>query len=343
MKKLYARIVPLVFVLGACSSSDEPAADPSVPVGFSVQTETRAAVTGNTLPDGSLFKVWGGYDGNNVFDGRKVTKTASGCTYTGTEYWVPGKTYNFHAVYPAELPAEATLTVADDGTVSVSDFDCSATGNEAVDLMTASAPDIEADKIIASQNPVEHPVELTFSHLLSHISFVFDNKLTGGYAAEVTDISFSIQVKGDYNSSTEPSPWTNLNPGAITLYPAADPAADPTAAPLTVEKGSSVTSDPALVIPQSNKRVNVTFTVTIREKINEATGSTTMTVVKRFTSPLATTDGEWEMGQRYEYKATLTDKLMEMEGLTQITLNVTITNWDQENANVSWGGENAAP
>ena len=112
MKKLYARIVPLVFVLGACSSSDEPAADPSVPVGFSVQTETRAAVTGNTLPDGSLFKVWGGYDGNNVFDGRKVTKTASGCTYTGTEYWVPGKTYNFHAVYPAELPAGATLTVA---------------------------------------------------------------------------------------------------------------------------------------------------------------------------------------------------------------------------------------
>lgn len=332
MKKLYARIVPLVFVLGACSSPDEPAADPSVPVGFSVQTETRAAVTGTTLPDGSLFKVWGGYDGNNVFDGREVTKTASGCTYTGTEYWVPGKTYNFHAVYPAELPAGAKLTVAGDGTVSVSNFDCSATGDAAVDLMTASAPDIDADKIIASQNPVE----LTFSHLLSHISFVFDNKLTG-YAAEVTDISFLIRVKGDY-SSTEPSPWTNLNPGAITLYPAADPAA----APLTVANGSSVTSDPALVIPQSNTGVNVTFTVTIREIIDEATGST-MTVVKRFTSSLATTDGEWEMGQRYEYKATLTDKLMEMEGLTQIKLNVTITNWDQENANVSWGGETAAP
>lgn len=335
MKKLYARIVPLVFVLGACSSSDEPAADPSVPVGFSVQTETRAAVTGTTLPDGSLFKVWGGYDGNNVFDGREVTKTASGCTYTGTEYWVPGKTYNFHAVYPAELPAGATLTVAGDGTVSVSNFDCSATGGAAVDLMTASAPNIKADEIIASPNPVE----LTFSHLLSHISFVFDNQLTGGYAAEVTDISFSIQVKGDYNSSTEPSPWTNLSPGAITLYPAADPEA----APLKVAKGSKATSDPALVIPQGNTEVDVTFTVTIRKKIDETTGSTTMTVVKRFTSPLATTDGEWEMGQRYEYKATLTDELMEMDGLTQITLNVTITDWSVEDANVSWGGETAAP
>jgi hypothetical protein len=333
MKKLYARIVPLVFVLGACSSSDEPAADPSVPVGFSVQTETRAAVTGTTLPDGSLFKVWGGYDGNNVFDGREVTKTASGCTYTGTEYWVPGKTYNFHAVYPAELPAGA-ITVAGDGTVSVSSFDCSATGDAAVDLMTASTPDdIKADEIIASQKPVE----LTFSHLLSHISFVFDNKLTG-YEAEVTDISFSIRVKGDYNSSTEPSPWTNLILGAITLYPAADPAADP----LKVANGSSVTSDPALVIPQSNTGVNVTFTVTIREIIDEATGST-MTVVKRFTSPLATTDGEWKMGQRYEYKATLTDKLMEMDGLTQITLDVEITDWSVEDANVSWGGETAAP
>lgn len=332
MKKLYARIVPLVFVLGACSSSDEPAADPSVPVGFSVQTETRAAVTGTTLPDGSLFKVWGGYDGNNVFDGREVTKTASGCTYTGTEYWVPGKTYNFHAVYPAELPAGATLTVAGDGTVSVSNFDCSATGDAAVDLMTASAPDIEADKIIASQNPVE----LTFSHLLSHISFVFDNQLTG-YVAEVTDISFSIQVKGNY-ISTEASPWTNLILGAITLYPAADPAA----APLTVANKLSVTSDPALVIPQGNTGVNVTFTVTIREIINEAPGSS-MTVVKRFTSPLATTDGEWKMGQRYEYKATLTDELMEMDGLTQITLNVTIKDWSVEDANVSWGGETAAP
>lgn len=321
MKKLYARIVPLVFVLGACSSSDEPAADPSVPVGFSVQTETREAVTGTTLPNGSLFKVWGGYDGNNVFDGREVKKTASGCTYTGTEYWVPGKTYNFHAVYPAELPAEATLTVADDGTVSVSNFDCSATGGAAVDLMTASAPNIKADEIIARQNSVK----LTFSHLLSHISFVFDNKLTG-YAAEVTDISFSIQVKGDYNSSTEASPWTNLTPGAITLYPAA--------APLKVANGSKATSDPALVIPQSNKRVNVTFTVTIREIIDEA--GSTMTVVKRFTSPLATTDGEWKMGQRYEYKATLTDEL-------QITLNVTIKEWWVENANVSWGGETAAP
>lgn len=335
MKKLYARIVPLVFVLGACSSSDEPAADPSVPVGFSVQTETRAAVTGTTLPDGSLFKVWGGYDGNNVFDGREVTKTASGCTYTGTEYWVPGKTYNFHAVYPAELPAEAKPTVAGDGTVSVRDFDCSATGDAAVDLMTASAPDdIKADEIIASPNSVE----LTFSHLLSHISFAFDNKLTGGYAAEVTDISFSIQVKGDYNSSTEPSPWTNLTLGAITLYPAADPEA----APLKVANERSVTSDPALVIPQSNRGVNVTFTVTIREIIDEATGST-MTVVKRFTSPLATTDGEWEMGQRYEYKATLTNELMEMDGLTQITLVVKITDWLVEDANVSWGGETAAP
>lgn len=331
MKKLYARIVPLVFVLGACSSSDEPAADPSVPVGFSVQTETRAAVTGTTLPDGSHFKVWGGYNGNNVFDGREVTKTASGCTYTGTEYWVPGKTYNFHAVYPAELPDGARLTVAGDGTVSVSNFDCSATGDAAVDLMTASAPNIKADEIIASPNPVG----LTFRHLLSNISFVFANELTG-YAAEVTDISFSIQVKGDYNSSTEPSPWTTL--GAITLYPAAAPAA----APLTVAKGLSVTSDPALVIPQSNTGVNVTFTVTIRKIIDEATGST-MTVVKRFTSSLATTDGEWKMGQRYEYKATLTDELMEMDGLTQITLVVKITDWSVEDANVSWGGETAAP
>lgn len=328
MKKLYALIVPLCFVLGACSSSDEPLPDTAVPIGFKAQADTRAAVTGTTLPDGSRFKVWGGYNGNNVFTGREVTKTASGCTYTGTEYWIPGQTYNFHAVYPAELPADATLTVADDGTITVSNFDCSATGDAAVDLMTASTPGVKADEIIASQSPVG----LNFSHLLSYISFSFDNQLTGGYDAEVTNISFTIHVKGDYGSAHVPS-WSNLTQGTITLYPADTP--------LAVVNEKSVTSDPLLAIPQTNSEINVTFTVTIRE-IDEATGSS-MTVVKRFTSPLATTDGEWVKGQSYNYKAAITDALMEMEDLTQITLVVTITDWEEEDASVSWGGETVTP
>ena len=327
MKKLYALIVPLCFVLGACSSSDEHLPDTSVPIGFKAQADTRAAVTGTTLPDGSRFKVWGGYNGNNVFTGREVTKTASGCTYTGTEYWIPGQTYNFHAVYPAELPADVTVSVSDDGAVAIRNFDCSATEDAAVDLMTASTPGVKADEIIDSQSSVG----LNFSHLLSYISFSFDNQLTG-YAIEVTDISFTIGVKGDYGSTSVPS-WSNFTQGAITLCPEGSP--------LAVANKTIITSGPSLLIPQSNTGVNVTFTVTIREK-DEATGSS-MTVVKRFTSQLATTDGKWTKGQSYNYKATITDALMEMEDLTQITLVVTMTGWEKEDASVSWGEETVAP
>ena len=191
--------------------------------------------------------------------------------------------------------------------------------------MTASTPGVKADEIIDSQSSVG----LNFSHLLSYISFSFDNQLTG-YAIEVTDISFTIGVKGDYGSTSVPS-WSNLTQGAITLCPAGSP--------LAVEKQTVVTSGPSLVIPQRNTGVNVTFTVTIRE--NDEASS--MTVVKRFTSQLATTDGKWTKGQSYNYKATITDALMEMEDLTQITLVVTIKGWEKEDASVSWGEETVTP
>ena len=144
MKQLYA--LSFLFSLAACTTIvvDEPPVDGLVSIGFSPQAETRAAVTGTELPNGSRFNVWGGYGGNNVFSGREVTKTANGCIYQGTEYWMPGQTYNFYAVYPAGLKADA-VAVTDEGTVTVSGFDCSATGDAAVDLMTASATSVLAD------------------------------------------------------------------------------------------------------------------------------------------------------------------------------------------------------
>lgn len=317
MKQLY--ILFFLFSLAACTTTvvDEP--DVDRPIGFSSQAETRAIVTENNLPDGSFFKVWGGYSGNNVFQGREVQKIASGCTYQGTEYWVAGKTYNFYAIYPADLTG---VKVADDGSVTITGFDCSRTDDGAVDLMTASTTPVSADEMIAHSGSVS----LKFQHLLSLLNFSFKNQLTS-HAIDITNLRLSVAVTGDYQSS--PSSWINLasDKTLLTLHPAGNP--------LLVEKGASA-STPLLVIPQSNADVTVTFTVNIREKYDSG-GS--LVYSRRYTVSLATgasAGNVWKIGYRYNYTATIPATIMDGE---DITLTVSVKDWEQEDANVSWGGK----
>lgn len=130
----------LILTAASCTStlSDEPATDARA-ISFTPAAETRAAVEGD-FPNGSSFSVWGWYSTdsqitNNVFDGETVTKSGGAWTYTGgTQYWISEMTYNFYGVYPENVGScEA------DGTITVTNFDCSATGDAAVDLMTATA------------------------------------------------------------------------------------------------------------------------------------------------------------------------------------------------------------
>lgn len=320
MKQLY--ILPMIFSLAACTTTvvDEPDADASVPIGFSSQAETRAIVTENNLPDGSFFKVWGGHSGNNVFQGREVQKTASGCTYQGTEYWVAGETYHFYAIYPADLTG---VEVTDDGSVAITGFDCSRTDDGAVDLMTASTTDVSADGMIANSGSVS----LKFQHLLSLLTFSFKNQLTS-HAIDITNLRLSVVARGDYQSSSSPS-WVNLasDKTAFTIHPADNP--------LQVDKEASASTS-LLVIPQSNADVTVTFTVNIRE--NYDTGGS-LVYSKRYTASLATGDSAgnaWKTGYRYNYTATIPATIMEGE---EITLTVSVKDWDEENAHVSWGGK----
>ena len=314
MKQLYA--LSFLFSLAACTTIvvDEPPVDGLVSIGFSPQAETRAAVTGTELPNGSRFNVWGGYGGNNVFSGREVTKTANGCIYQGTEYWMPGQTYNFYAVYPAGLKADA-VAVTDEGTV-----------------MTASATSVLADRVINSQSAVG----LKFRHLLSLLTFTFENKLAS-HSIDVTNLRLTIAVKADYLSTSSPS-WMNhaSDRKEFAFYPAE--------APLGVANSVSATSAPLLVIPQENAGIIVTFTVNIREAYADG-GS--LVFSKRYAVPLATgeqtvadrnggsvvVENQWYTGCRYNYKAVIPENVMDGQ---DITLTVSIKDWDIEDTSVSW-------
>lgn len=283
-----------LLLMAACTNElVDSAADGARAISFTSAAETRAAVVGNALP--ADFKVWGGYDGNavNVFKGETVQHP--NWTYTGgTQYWIPGKTYDFRGVYPASVNASC----ATDGTLTVSGFDCSKTGNEAVDLMTASQTGIS---YAAGEKP--KPVAMKFGHELARVNVVAT--VEGGNAT-VTNIVFAgIATKGDYSST---GGWSNTAAGSF---------ANSTDQILNTE-GVDLLGD-MLLIPQA---VAENFTLTVDYTVGDVAQPQ-----KVITLP--TTISQWDKGKSYKY--TLSFKR------NTLTVTVKVEDWKEEDTSVSWG------
>lgn len=273
----------LLLTVASCTStlSDEPTADARA-ISFIPAAETRAAVTGTSLPGGSSFLVWGGYGDNassinatNVFDGETVTESNGVWNYTGgTRYWSAGKTYNFYAVYPADVVAD----VSTDGSITVTNFDCSKTGADAVDLMTATSIGIT---YTAEQTP--QPVAMEFSHLLAKVEFV--GKSEGGNATVNKLVLGGISTKGTYDGSLTPL-WGNLtSQEAITIDNSTDLTPD----------GENV-SDDMLLIPQTLTAPQLTVTYSTDTETNRT---------ETYTLPIDIISS-WMAGQSYRYTFTIT-------------------------------------
>lgn len=190
-------LAAILLLTAACTDelNDRPA-DTGRAIAFTPVAETRAAVEGSALPSGSSFSVWGWYGtGNeinkNVFNNITVTESDGTWGYTGgTQYWIPGMTYNFYGVYPASV----TASVTNDGTITITNFDCSATGTNAVDLMTATA---RGD----GSNPA--PVAMEFSHELARVKVSVESN-----GATVDELKvYGVGCQGEFNSGFTPK-WT---------------------------------------------------------------------------------------------------------------------------------------
>ena len=177
-------------VMVSCSNVNDDPNISQTPIDFGT-TVSRAAVADKS--ELSSFSVWGGYQGvEDLFDGTVVDK--NGAYTDGTRYWIPGKTFNFYAVHPATLPSGATANVTDvagNGIITVTDFDCSKFGTEAVDLMTASRIGMDGS------NPEK--VALTFKHALTRITFSakLADRLDEGYSLHVNEVALWASNKGD--------------------------------------------------------------------------------------------------------------------------------------------------
>ena len=194
-------LAAILLLTAACTDelNDRPA-DTGRAIAFTPAAETRAAVEGSALPSGSSFSVWGWYGtGNeinkNVFDGNTVTESGGTWGYTGgTQYWIPGMTYNFYGVYPAGYGS-----CNNSGVITVDNFDCS----NAVDLMTATATGLLGDGAPT--------VAMEFQHLLSKVNIV---ATVEGGSCIVTSVTFSgMATKGNYKSTVG---WTGATTGYFT-------------------------------------------------------------------------------------------------------------------------------
>lgn len=305
-----------LLLTAACTDEQvENPADGARPIAFTPAAETRAAVDGSSLPSSSSFRVWGWYGtGNdinkNVFNNpfETVMESNGSWGYTGgTQYWIPGMTYNFYGVYPASV----TASVTNDGTITVSNFDCSATGADAVDLMTATETGLSGDDAPT--------VAMQFQHELARVKF--QTKTQG---SKVTLTSFkinSVSYKGDFSHQLPSgnAQWTTKQ-STVTgdgIFSVTDKTIEST----TDELVTDLLGD-LLILPQTLETGQQQIAISYR--YDGETTDRTKTIDLRIENG---TTG-WTAGQSYVYTLDLRT--------ASLTLTVTIQPWMSQDADVDW-------
>lgn len=302
--KFFLSGAALILTAASCTStlSDEPATDARA-ISFTPAAETRAAVEGD-FPGGSSFSVWGWYGTdsqitNNVFDGETVTKSGEAWTYTGgTQYWISRMTYNFYGVYPAYSQTSdnngTTATVTPDGTITVTNFDCSATGKNAVDLMTATA---QGD----GSNP--KPVAMPFQHELAKVEVSV--RTDQGVTATIENAKLTGMVyKGTLTATSNSSTWA-----PITSTSDETPYQVTETVTINTPSTTSLFGD-ILIIPQKTDKLTLNIAITRDEEENT------------YNFDLGTSIAQWTAGRSYRYVLTI-----EADAIT--FSNFTVDEWGE--------------
>ncbi len=312
-------------VASACTTSviDAPE-EKSQAIAFGgPQAESRAAIEAGNFPTTSTFKVWGGYgdtdatvDPKNLFDGVKIIYTEeSKWHYEGyPRFWVGDKTHDFYAVYPME--PEATSYVSDDGILTVTDFDSFRTGANAIDLMTAFHSRVTSEEL--NQQDVA-AVSFKFKHELSRVNVKVKavNTPVTVNGLKIYGISDVGTLTKTYNDNNDNSSWS-LNE-AITADNTPFVVSDAFGLSETAGWERNAFGD-MLLIPQSleNAKLDISY-----RYAGDTTDRTSTINLKT-----ATTTG-WGAGTSYNYSITI-------NGLSDISITVSVNPWEEENTSVSW-------
>ena len=305
-------ILGLSALLLTAACTDELAenpADGARPIAFTPAAETRAAVEGTTLPGD--FKVWGWYGestGNidkNVFNGT-IIKAPSWTYDGGAQYWIPGKTYNFYGVYPEEVLA----SVESNGTITVTNFDCSETGADAVDLMTATDTRTLSNPIKDNETSA---ITLTFNHELARINIIVTSE---GDAVTISNAQlYGISHKGTLKGSN----W-ELSQESDK----ATPSFTEQTLNINDTQDHLLFGGDLLLPPHNPLSDNATLDFSYQYTIGDTASKSAS--IKLKTNSVIT----WEKGKRYNYRINIP------RNATDVNLTVEVANWDEKNYTVEW-------
>ncbi len=278
-------------LLTACTTTvtdDIEAGEESVSraINFGTPALSRSAINNANDAAFDAFKVWGwsapasGGTSAVEFDGETVSRNPSGLwTYDGYRYWQEGRTYDFYAVYPAEI-REGAVNVTSDGVITISDYNA----KQNYDLMTAKQEDMDGD------TPTK--VAFTFNHLLSNLVFVARTAPAvqqSGVTMTITSFRLNgFPVTASYNSSNNPA-W-NVNTPENVRYESTDEL------PLTGTEYTDVTS--LLVFPQ---RLGPSLTYQITYRSSQGVEYTQSGRLQNVSGDVA----RWQEGLRYRYTMDL--------------------------------------
>lgn len=210
--KFLPTILLLLPLLTACNSElDFGGYTPgtkNAAIGFSNNMKiTRAEVTLTDIQnDVNGFSVWGGYEGNTVFDGRTVTYKESKWGYQNTEYWTYNP-YDFHGVYPTPVAnsTDKNYTVTWNNTtkeLKIENFNAS----NNIDLL--HAPVVNQNGQLATVT--SQPVTMNFNHILTNVNVEL-KKQEEQEEQEIKIVKAAIKLPtvGDYSwSGTNSIKWS---------------------------------------------------------------------------------------------------------------------------------------
>lgn len=316
----------VLLMFSSCAETpgpDEGVADART-IRFASAALTRAAIddaNGLNTP-GESFSVWGNYTDNTsgsgtvtgVFDAEKVTYSeGTGWGYENTEYWYPGKTYCFYALYPSvDGLGEGTEATCDyEGSFSVTGFDAT----HGIDLMVARA---EPREINSVQDPAA-PVAFAFAHRLARLSFAV--KAVG---CEATVTAFKVNGvtwKADLSCPASGNPsWSDPQKTAD-----GDSRLTKAGGEITVADGTTVSMlGDVLLPPHTADELAADAVISMAYRLKGDTEDR-MAAVKLATGTIT----QWDAGQQYSYTLTVS--------ASSITLTWKVKAWDEQDTEVSWG------
>lgn len=328
MKKLYALIVPLCLVLGACTTADEPgvAGEGGIPMSFGTSGETvgtRALLDGTTISqNGNQLKVYDRYTPQNgtavlYMEGTEVTCDGSAWTYSPLKYWTEEGTHSFLAYLHKAGSVECGVTDGvTDGYPSLT-YDAAqhelyvtgwtiGTGNQ-FDFLYA-----RHERSMTEANP-HRVVEFQMSHLLCAVQFNIVNLYDVTQNISISDFQLSglhnnqwaaipVQPDGEVTYTEEDSATPTLSGAKGTVTVAYNQAFNAFA------RVGTVGADGCLLMWPHDAKQYETLTISfwqdgVQKSVSLNSGSTT----------------HWEAGQKYTYNLYIKDD--------RINLQVTVRPW----------------